>query len=735
MLVIASAMMFHARLDEYLGNEHRPKYDARAEVPTLYTGSWPPIRLSHCKDADDIVSAVGDAWGCILASDYRPVFQTALAGLKAPHDDRNWRDSVKIIAAAAGNLTASLAGGRQDVMGRIFHRVLDTAPYDGSYYTGTAGAALLATLAIRPNDRDWTDLDAIANLNVTDPACGTGTLPIAAAARIRELAGDVDQERLSEILVEKVLHLYDINLTATHMAATTLGLMSPSTQFRNMNVHRVRLGPSQYNEEGEQTLPAQVGSLEWLETNPTLIGWPEYRVSEQIETRQETAPQLPSADLFIMNPPFARDSLRYDQFTQEEEEIIKAREDDLLRHTPAHRSGGSNGFTVLGQRNIKPGGRIASVYPIALAQAASGQNIREMLAKEFHVEFVIALKDPQGMAFSENTDIGDMLVVARRWQDDEDRTAAMTTFVKVLRKPQTPAQAKFMCEAILQGDDHSDYAITYWPQDRMLAGDWFPTQFVRDEVVQTFVGISESTWFPTASGRIAGQQGPAGQRIRDAFRKSNQSTARRVLWDHKTDIQRTMASKPDCYVVSEPGLEHLADKYWDQRAHVLIPTRLSTANTRVTAVLSEMATLGSAFMPEHPQYGNHARSDVDRATVAYLNSTVGIIAMLGVTSNRKIIYPNWSISDWQQVSFPDWSKLTPEQVMALAAAYDKLCDSELQELRAMLTCNVRRRLDQAVAAALSIPADVMETARIALASEPAVTGKTFTGDALIGGLL
>ena len=43
MLVIASAMMFHARLDEYLGNEpgdqRRPEYDARCEDPTPYPES------------------------------------------------------------------------------------------------------------------------------------------------------------------------------------------------------------------------------------------------------------------------------------------------------------------------------------------------------------------------------------------------------------------------------------------------------------------------------------------------------------------------------------------------------------------------------------------------------------------------------------------------------------------------------------------------------------------------
>ena len=88
-------------------------------------------------------------------------------------------------------------------MGRIFHRVLDTAPYDGSFYTGTAGATLLATLAIQPGDRDWNNLDTISGMNVTDPACGTGTLPIAAASRIRELADDVDQNSCRKSLSKR----------------------------------------------------------------------------------------------------------------------------------------------------------------------------------------------------------------------------------------------------------------------------------------------------------------------------------------------------------------------------------------------------------------------------------------------------------------------------------------------------------------------------------------------------
>ena len=731
-LVIASAVMFHARLDAHLSAADRPALDARAPGDAPYAGAWPPLRADECLRADNIINALADAWSAILALDYKPVFQTAIAGILGPPPDAGWRQAVGIIAKEALNLTGNLAGGRHDVMGRIFHRVLDTAPYDGSYYTGTAGATLLATLAIRPGDRDWGNLDDIRNLVITDPACGTGTLPIAAATRIRELAPNVAPDALSTALVENALHLYDINLTATHMAATTIGLMSPSTRFRNMNVHRTLLRPPAYDAAGAETDHARLGSLEWLDNRPLMVPWPDPSIGRHADTLAE-APPLPPADLFIMNPPFARDSLRYDQFTEAEEELIKARERALLASTPAHRSNAAGGFVVLGVSNTdEKKGRLATVLPIVGAQNYSGLGIRRHLGNNMHIEYVVALKDPQAMSFSENTDIGEMLVIARHWQPDEDREKAETVFVKILRKPPTPALARDMGESILRGDRRPDYDMTRWPQQRMQEGDWFPTQFVRDECVAAFESVSGGEWFPSANNLFAGQLGPAGQGIRGAFDKSDTSAPQHALWHHKTDVQKTMQSKPDSYIKPKKGKESLAERYWGQRQPVMLPTRLSVPNTRVTSVYCATPTVGSAFVPYRPAAGPHDQDLVNKAVVAYLNSSMGIVAMLGVTSNKKIVYPNWSVDDHYQIPMPYWSRLSGAAVSGLAAAYDGLCAAELGELRTLLSDDTRRRLDAAVAGALGIPAAALERTRVALASEPAITGKTYTGRAAAG---
>ena len=62
------------------------------------------------------------------------------------------------------------------------HDLADIPPgaarYDGSFYT---------TLALKDDAADWGDLNELADLRICDPACGTGTLLMAAAERIRDL--------------------------------------------------------------------------------------------------------------------------------------------------------------------------------------------------------------------------------------------------------------------------------------------------------------------------------------------------------------------------------------------------------------------------------------------------------------------------------------------------------------------------------------------------------------------
>ena len=270
MLVVATAMLFHHRLQEHLP----------ALRPSGYEGQWPPLNPGQCAaEPESTIGALLEAWRAILAVDYRPVFETARVALLALSQTPDIAQAVFVLAGEVGKIAGLVHGLRHDLLGRIFHRVLDTARYDGSFYTSTPAAVLLAALAIREQDCDWSDPNAVERLRICDPACGTGTLLMAAAERIRDLrqrAGPIeadDEEVLALALVENVLWGYDINLTATHMAASTLGMLSPSTKFGRMNVHRTLLGVY----EGTPYL----GSLEFLSGQPRLAAWPS--ISQQVD--------------------------------------------------------------------------------------------------------------------------------------------------------------------------------------------------------------------------------------------------------------------------------------------------------------------------------------------------------------------------------------------------------------------------------------------------------------------
>ena len=318
MLVAATAMLFHHRVQPHL-----PK-----ERPDGFDGAWPPRSAADCMEDEATLQAHREAWRAILTVDYRPVFETGRVALAALDAQPEIGQIVRNLATAVARVAEMVSGMRHDLLGRIFHRVLDTARYDGSYYTSTAAAVLLAFLAIREQDADWSDPNAIEQLRICDPACGTGTLLMAAAERIRDLrhaAGPIDEaneEILALALVEDVLWGYDINLTATHMAASTLGMLSPSTKFSRMNIHRAILGVS----KGD----ARLGSLDFLaDRGLQMAAWPTTQQVDDQDTEQSDRP--PPMDLVIMNPPFTRDSLRHDQFTRAEEQAIKKREKEILR--------------------------------------------------------------------------------------------------------------------------------------------------------------------------------------------------------------------------------------------------------------------------------------------------------------------------------------------------------------------------------------------------------------------
>ena len=726
LLVVATAVMFHSRLDLHLGGM-RPDLDRRIDPPQPFAGDWPPLKAQFCADGSNPIGDFADAWNLILALDYKPIFETGRAALLSCSPDPAFAGAISDTAKAALAVSGNIAGMRHDLLGRIFHTVLDSARYDGSYYTTTAAATLLAALAIKEDMCDWSDPEAIGKLRITDPACGTGTLLMAAAERIRELAPQADTESdLARSLIEQVFSGYDVNLTATHMAATTLGLLSPTTQFRNMKIGRTLLG---LDKNGN----ARLGSLEFLgNSQPMLIPFPNAEpTARQVETGEETARAEP-ADVVIMNPPYTRDSLRYDQFDQATELIIKEREMALLKNTPVHLSHSGGAFTYLADFLVKKeSGAIAAVLAMVGATNYSTMKLRRALAQTFHVETIVTSHDPMRIYFSENTDIGEMLVIFRRWPDGKG-PKPHTAVINLARNPATPAEAKTVAWAIDSGRVASQNygTVQNWPESRIAAGNWGAVQFLSPYLCEQFVGLLEGRFFPSLSLGSIAKIGPAGQRIRDAFTRSTMPDKQGMvaLWQHDTSVTQSMAAKPDTHILAKPPPKaHLAESYWQQRGTLMLPQRMRLNTVRTFCAKLDTPALGSLWVP-CCFTGTELGSEIlEKAVCVFLNSSVGALVLLGDRTNKAPSYPHFSLDDLRKLIVPNFAAIGESAVAKLSATYDAHATDVLLPLPQMDPDPVRRALDDSVCDALGLDSERVAAIRRNLAAEPSVTGKRYAG--------
>ena len=714
MLVVATAMLFHQRVQDYLP----------AECPNGYDGDWPPAGATICAEQEAAINAFREAWRGILAVDYRPVFETGRAALAVLSSDPDTGQAVRSLAEVVARVSERVAGLRHDLLGRIFHRVLDTARYDGSFYTSTAAAVLLASLALREQDADWSDPNAVAALRICDPACGTGTLLMAAAERIRDLRnaagrGDPeDEEALGLMLVEDVLWGYDVNLTATHMAASTLGMLSPTTRFNRMNIHRALLGVF----DGVHYL----GSLDFLSGQARLAAWPS--TTQQVESEQGTAEPPPPMELVIMNPPFTRDSLRHDQFSRADEQAIKRKEKEILEGQPhraaarLHSSGGA--FAVLSEKMLKNDiGTLALVLPSVVPTAPGNLELRKYLAQRFHIDTIVSSHDPARIFFSENTSIGEVLLICRRWSGDGPKPP--TRVVNLGRNPATPLEALDTTVRIEQAGETGgrvshDFTVQQVDAERIERGDWSAVNFLSPYLVEAYRTLSEASpgAVPTVTLSDLADIGPEGRRIRDSYTTSDMPTqsGRRALWYHKTDVTQSMRAETDVYIEPKKSKRHLADSYWEQRSQMLLPHRLWLPLALAAAVMLPERTVGSIWTPCRPRDLGIAKS-----LCLYLNSTPGLLSLLGARDNRKPSYPSFSLDTLRSLPVPDFAALETDKRELLNGWFGWLQNETLQPFPQMHEDPVRQRIDDAVIKALGLDPEWVATMRRGLAREPSVT--------------
>ena len=437
------------------------------------------------------------------------------------------------------------------------------------------------------------------------------------------------------------------------------------------------------------------------------------------------------ADLVIMNPPFTRDSLRHDQFSKSDEKKIKDREKALFANKPVHLSNNGGPFLYLAEFLAKTDtGTVAVVLPLVGATNYATMGMRQHLAQRFHVETIVTSHDPERIYFSENTDIGEMLVICRRWPASKGEKPP-TQVVNLARNPATPADAISVAAAIetdnVAGQDYG--TVQYWPAVRIAAGDWGAVQFLSPYLCEKFVELRDGGLFPSIALGSVADIGPAGPRIRDAFTRSSMPDAegRVALWQHDTEVTQAMAAKWDTHIVAKPPKAHLAESYWQQRGTLMLPQRMRLNTVRTLCARLDMPALGSLWAPCRFTIAEPSKDVLEKALCAYLNSSVGILALLGSRTNKIPSYPHFSLDDLRKLVMPDFVAIGDAAITQLVTAYDAHAADILLPLPQLDADPARRALDDAVVSALGLDGETVAAVRRSLAMEPSVTGRRYAG--------
>ena len=347
-----------------------------------------------------------------------------------------------------------------------------------------------------------------------------------------------------------------------------------------------------------------------------------------------------------------------------------------------------------------------------------------MLGHRYHVETIVSSYDPDRIYFSENTSIGEVLIICRRWTGNEPKLP--TRVANLARNPATPLEALGTAARIERAGDAADRDFTVQQVDagRIARGDWSSVNFLSPILTTAYRTLSEENPASVATvplNRIA-DVGPEGRRIRDAYTNSKMPTAsgRRALWHHKTDVTQSMPAETDIYIEPKPSERErrLADSYWEQRNRMLLPTQLRLNTMRVAAVMLPEPAVGSRWTPCRPHDPSIAKS-----LCLYLNSTPGLLSLLGERDNRKPSYPSFSLDTLRSVPVPDFTALGGRNGICPRAGSTGSNTRRCNPSRKWPATRCGHRFDDAVTQALGLDAQWVATIRRELSREPSVTDK------------
>jgi type I restriction-modification system DNA methylase subunit len=723
------------------------------EVPTL----------SILLQSANLKKEIENSWQYIIKKiNYQPVLQIALDVLRnmsaSPTLDKQLRNLVEL----AYDMASSRVLLRHDLFGRIYHRLLlgELVKYYATYYTSIPAARLLARLLVNlPSTLDAKDVPPKYGgepLRVVDFACGSGTL-LSAVYKELDTLHRISSERLRidelhKYLIEEGLWGFDVLHHAVHLAATVLFLHNPIPVDKS-KLYALRLG------DGDGRY---LGSINFL-TSPKLSG--DMVLAGQIaggieevsvSKREAASIELPLFHICIMNPPFTRSvggNLLFGSLPKKERAALRKRLSEILNEkglAGIGQAGLGAVFVFLADEYLVEGGRIGLVLPRAVLSGVAWEKVREKLLSSYHIEYIITSYEINNQwNFSENTDLSEILLVARKRRAEEE--AGFTIFANLWRKPKNELESihlgsqlkQLHQSAALYNIENSNVSQHSLKLQGAKIGEAYSARledlnfgvynfFSQMELNRTSILLRKGIVYTPDQGIVGHIKlttlsdlgatiGPDVKQVHSVFRRESARSFYNAFWDYDSNLVNTIQQRPNSYL--EPKDSRKARQLWTKRGQLLIVERAWLKTYPVLAIHLNNAVLSNVWWPVKLD-----DISLSKFLSVWINSTFGFLLFSSIAEVTRGPWIKIKKKYLQNMYVLDINKLNKHQRDALLQLYDKqVASAKISELRfkappeEFAQPDARKIIDEEICNILGLKLNLGTLYRM-LSTEPMLTG-------------
>lgn len=712
-------------------------------------------------------------WKSICEINYWPIFSIAISVMEAIDDPYIAERFIERLFKTTQRLVELNIVETHDLCGVIFQRFMTERKYLASFFTRPESACLLAHLAV-PN-RDWHRPEVYRNFRFADFACGTGALVHGVYQRIAHLCefkgGDATQHHAH--MMEHNITAADIVPSAAHLTATLLSSLYPQQTYSTSRVVVPQYGLSENGQValGSLELLDQDQSFATLFPNPddTKIMGPKTATSMSYELLIEPESQ----DLVIMNPPYTRamsdwiDKAHgsWKPFkalgnTPQTQQRMRTREKDITRGLDCYNGYQSmpSAFCAVADRMLKQDGVFAFVLPTTALQGVSWRGFRQMLSENYTKVIVVSIsgRAASACAWSADTNLGEVLIVATKSNSQEPGTQSHAILVNLRTKPPNNVLASEYASRIRKILEHENIkSISDGPRGGtpidvggQIVGElasvahspepWRDLGIRAISIAQFAYQLCEGkVWFPRNRRPLANVLPiqPIAQFAQVGFAANNiannQTAAFKrmeigdepdfpMVWRNDSTLQRNMLIRPDQEGRINAEREDLAFRIWESNSRSLVAAEVSYSSQSLISAYATESVIGGRGWP-NVKLENKQQ---ERAFVLWGNCSLGVILFWYCSSRQQVRRSIVTVTGIADLPWLDPTQLTDAQLNQTDQIFDELCKKELLPLNQLHRDETRKALDQRLLIeVLGLPSSAtahLEKLRRKWCTEPAI---------------